>query len=132
MQGAPEWFGWALFLWSVPFIWIALSMSVRRAASAGAVLGKWIGEATRTTVGTPCPLILALPLVAGAESPVRSAPERCVLTAAEIDAPPETVWPHVVHVRHASAGLLTLWSDLSIHTIHRRVLAHVERLSEHC
>ncbi len=33
MQGAPKWFGWALFLWSVPFIWIALSMSVRRAAS---------------------------------------------------------------------------------------------------
>jgi hypothetical protein len=243
MQGAPEWFGWALFLWSVPFIWIALSMSVRRAASAGVwpwlgavvllpgvnwlamlalawlpdqpgvapppatgapppsstlvdlaalravgaalatgglafavslyafrsygavlffgtplvmgmvagflftrpvpktagatvrlgvgvmavaggvllafafegliclamaapivmplaiagtVLGKWIAEATPATLGHALPLILALPLVAGAEALSTAAPERCVLTTVEIDAPPEAVWPHVV------------------------------------
>lgn len=241
MQGAPEWFGWALFLWSVPFIWIALSMSVRRAASAGAwpwlgalvllpginwlamlvlaclpdrpaaappavetarsstvadlaglramgaaiaigglafavslyafrsygavlffgtplvmgmvagflfnrpipkttvatvgvgagvmavaggvllafafegliclamaapivmplaiagaVLGKWIAEATQATLGHALPLILALPLMAGAESLSTASPERCVLTTVEIDAPPEAVWPYVV------------------------------------
>lgn len=241
MHGAPEWFGWALFLWSMPFIWIALSMSVRRAASAGAwpwlgalvllpgvnwltmlvlaclpdrpagvappaapapsstvadlaglravgaaiaigglafavslyafrsygavlffgtplvmgmvagflfnrpipkttvatvgvgagvmavaggvllafafegliclvmaapivmplaiagaVLGKWIAEATHATLGHALPLILALPLMAGAESLSSASPERCVLTTIEIDAPPEAVWPHVV------------------------------------
>ena len=33
LAGAPEWLGWALFLWSIPFLWIAISMSVRRAAA---------------------------------------------------------------------------------------------------
>jgi len=41
LQGGPEWLGWALFLWSMPFIWIALSMSVRRAAAAG--VDPWVG-----------------------------------------------------------------------------------------
>lgn len=41
LDGAPEWLGWGLFLWSMPFIWIALSMSVRRAAAAG--LDPWLG-----------------------------------------------------------------------------------------
>ncbi len=41
LQGAPEWLGWALFVWSLPFVWIALSMSVRRAASAGQ--SPWLG-----------------------------------------------------------------------------------------
>jgi hypothetical protein len=43
LDGAPEWLGWGLFLWSMPFIWIALSMSVRRAAAAG--LDPWLGAA---------------------------------------------------------------------------------------
>ena len=41
LNGAPEWLGWALFVWSMPFVWIALSMSVRRAASAGQ--SPWVG-----------------------------------------------------------------------------------------
>jgi len=43
LQGAPEWLGWSLFFWSMPFVWIALSMSVRRAAAAG--LSPWVGVA---------------------------------------------------------------------------------------
>ncbi len=43
LQGAPEWLGWGLFVWSVPFIWIALGMSVRRSAAAG--LSPWLGTA---------------------------------------------------------------------------------------
>lgn len=43
LQGAPEWLGWGLFVWSVPFIWIALAMSVRRSAAAG--LSPWLGTA---------------------------------------------------------------------------------------
>jgi uncharacterized membrane protein YhaH (DUF805 family) len=38
---APPWVGWGIFLWSLPFVWIALSMSVRRAADAG--LSPWAG-----------------------------------------------------------------------------------------
>jgi hypothetical protein len=38
---APEWLGWALFVWTLPFLWVAVSMSVRRAANAGATA--WFG-----------------------------------------------------------------------------------------
>jgi hypothetical protein len=41
VQAGPEWLGWALFVWTLPFVWIAFSMSVRRAANAG--LSPWIG-----------------------------------------------------------------------------------------
>jgi uncharacterized membrane protein YhaH (DUF805 family) len=34
-QRAPEWLGWVWFAWSLPFLWIAVTMSVRRAADAG-------------------------------------------------------------------------------------------------
>jgi len=41
---APEWLAWAFILWSLPFLWIAVSMSVRRAVDAGknAWLGLWV------------------------------------------------------------------------------------------
>jgi uncharacterized membrane protein YhaH (DUF805 family) len=35
MLGPAPWLGWAIVVWSLPFLWIALSMSVRRAADAG-------------------------------------------------------------------------------------------------
>jgi uncharacterized membrane protein YhaH (DUF805 family) len=38
---APDWFGPAVVLWSIPFIWIGVSMSIRRAADAG--LTPWAG-----------------------------------------------------------------------------------------
>jgi len=38
---APEWLAWALFVWTLPFLWIAVSMSVRRAADAGSTA--WLG-----------------------------------------------------------------------------------------
>lgn len=38
---APEWLSWALIIWTLPFLWIAVSMSVRRAADAGATA--WFG-----------------------------------------------------------------------------------------
>jgi uncharacterized membrane protein YhaH (DUF805 family) len=41
LRPAPEWVTWALFLWTLPFLWIAISMSVRRAADAGA--SPWLG-----------------------------------------------------------------------------------------
>jgi len=36
-----DWFGPALVLWSIPFIWIGVGMSIRRAADAG--LSSWVG-----------------------------------------------------------------------------------------
>ena len=35
LEPGPEWLAWALFVWNLPFVWIAFSMSVRRAADAG-------------------------------------------------------------------------------------------------
>lgn len=35
LEGAPEWLIWGWVLWTFPFLWIALSMSVRRAVNAG-------------------------------------------------------------------------------------------------
>ncbi|MBW3540304.1 MAG: SRPBCC family protein [Planctomycetes bacterium] len=41
MEPGPEWLPWAVFAWSLPFLWIAFSMSVRRAADAG--ISPWSG-----------------------------------------------------------------------------------------
>jgi uncharacterized membrane protein YhaH (DUF805 family) len=40
-RGGPDWLPWAVFVWTLPFLWIAVSMSVRRAADAG--MSPWIG-----------------------------------------------------------------------------------------
>ncbi len=40
-QGAPDWFGFAWVLWALPFLWIAIGMSVRRALDAG--ISPWNG-----------------------------------------------------------------------------------------
>lgn len=44
LQGAPDWIGWAWFAWSLPFLWIAITMSVRRSADAGSSpwMGLWV------------------------------------------------------------------------------------------
>ncbi len=39
--GAPEWFGMAWAIWTLPFLWIAVGMSVRRALDAG--ISPWHG-----------------------------------------------------------------------------------------
>jgi uncharacterized membrane protein YhaH (DUF805 family) len=41
LRPAPEWLPWTLFLWTLPFLWIAVTMSVRRAADAGK--SPWLG-----------------------------------------------------------------------------------------
>ncbi|NBP82203.1 hypothetical protein EBU58_16165, partial [bacterium] len=41
LLAAPEWLGWAYFAWNLPFVWIAISMSVRRASTAG--WSPWLG-----------------------------------------------------------------------------------------
>ncbi|MFN0058733.1 MAG: SRPBCC family protein [Planctomycetota bacterium] len=41
LAGGPTWLSWALFVWTIPFLWIAFTMSVRRAANAFA--SPWMG-----------------------------------------------------------------------------------------
>jgi hypothetical protein len=41
VAGQSTWLGWAWFAWTLPFLWIAVSMSVRRAADAGC--SPWLG-----------------------------------------------------------------------------------------
>ena len=41
LQPGPEWLGACLFVWTLPFLWIATSMSVRRTADAGS--SPWLG-----------------------------------------------------------------------------------------
>src|SRR5687767_3415918 len=37
----PDWLPWAMFAWALPFIWIGVSMTMRRAADAG--YSPWVG-----------------------------------------------------------------------------------------
>lgn len=37
----PDWVPWVFFFWTLPFLWVAVGMSVRRAANAG--ISPWIG-----------------------------------------------------------------------------------------
>jgi hypothetical protein len=41
LQNAPSWLQAALLVWTLPFLWIAVSMSIRRAANAG--ISPWWG-----------------------------------------------------------------------------------------
>jgi uncharacterized membrane protein YhaH (DUF805 family) len=41
LSAVPEWLPWVLAAWSIPFLWIAVSMSVRRASDAG--MSPWCG-----------------------------------------------------------------------------------------
>lgn len=48
-DGAPEWLGMGLVLWTIPFVWIAVAMSVRRCHDAG--LTPW------------CALLVLIPVI---------------------------------------------------------------------
>jgi Polyketide cyclase / dehydrase and lipid transport len=62
----------------------------------GGAMGKAIADSTATTMRQTFLVLLALPLLTGAESIYHPAPEYVVLSSVEIDAPPEVVWEHVV------------------------------------
>lgn len=63
----------------------------------GGLLGKAVADMAGPRSAPLVPLVLALPLVAGAERLVNPGPpEYCVLTVVEVAATPAAVWPHVV------------------------------------
>lgn len=68
------------------------------ATTAGGLVGRAVAlsrlKSRARSVGI---LVLLLPFLAGAESLQRDEPEFVVMTAVEIDAAPEEVWPHVVN-----------------------------------
>ncbi len=55
VRAAGDWLAWAWILWSLPFLWIATSMSIRRAADAGQ--SPWVG----LTVLVPLVNLLIMP-----------------------------------------------------------------------
>ena len=63
----------------------------------GGLLGKAIADATQRPIRDIAGAILVLPLLAGLESLVAPRTEYEVLTAVEIDAPPDVVWNYVIH-----------------------------------
>lgn len=62
----------------------------------GAVIGRAMAVSTNTPVAHTAAMALLLPGVAGAEAQVQQLPLHEVVTAIEIDAPPEAVWPNVI------------------------------------
>jgi uncharacterized membrane protein YhaH (DUF805 family) len=57
-QGAPEWFGLLWVAWTLPFLWVAVGMSVRRALDAG--ISAWHGLWVLVPfVNLPAMLVLA-------------------------------------------------------------------------
>jgi hypothetical protein len=62
----------------------------------GAILGRVIAKGGATPPHQIALVLLGLPLLAGFESRLTKVPRREVISAIEIDAPPERVWPSVV------------------------------------
>ncbi len=58
-QGAPTWLPWAMALWSIPFVWIAVTMSCRRAIDIGKT--PWMGMLVMIPcINIPSMLFLAI------------------------------------------------------------------------
>jgi uncharacterized membrane protein YhaH (DUF805 family) len=69
----PSWLSWALVLWTLPFIWIGVSMSVRRAADAG--VSPWFGLLFFVPYANYV-LMLVLAVLPGVAAPVWSLKDR--------------------------------------------------------
>jgi uncharacterized membrane protein YhaH (DUF805 family) len=65
-------------------------------AILGGVVGRAIALQTRTPLAQTAAMMLCVPPLAGAEAYVQKAPLYEVVSAIEIDAPPEQVWPNVI------------------------------------
>ena len=89
VRGAPDWLPWAWFLWTLPFLWIAVTMTLRRAYSAG--YSVWPG------------LLILIPAVNLVTMVVMALlPNRRSIPA---NAPSTPIRHTVLHYRAALAGL---------------------------
>jgi uncharacterized membrane protein YhaH (DUF805 family) len=89
VRGAPDWLPWAWFLWTLPFLWIAVTMTLRRAYSAG--YSVWLG------------LLILIPAVNLVTMVIMALlPNRRSIPA---DDPSNPIRHTVLHYRAALAGL---------------------------
>lgn len=68
LEGGPDWLPWVLVAWTLPFLWVGVSMTVRRARDAG--LPAWLG------LGFLLPVVNYLLMAALSLAPTRPAPPR--------------------------------------------------------
>lgn len=90
--------GSALMLFALEGL-VCLMMALPIAAAIallGALSGRVIAIQTRTPLAHTAAMVLVLPGLAGAERAVQTLPQHEVITAIEIDAPAEAVWPNVI------------------------------------
>ncbi len=111
MAGGPDWLPWLIIIWSLPFVWIACTMSVRRSLDAGA--SPWIGM----LVFVPFINLVVMPILAFMPS-AEPASER---TAADFRA---TSFKQTASIYSAILGLLVggvfavVATVLSAYTLH--------------
>ncbi len=73
----PSWIGWAWLIWTLPFLWIGVCMSVRRAFDAG--ISPWIG----LVILVPFLNILGMLVLAMVPTDKRSTPVRNLVNERE-------------------------------------------------
>jgi hypothetical protein len=88
LSPAPEWLAWTLAAWTLPFLWIATSMSVRRAIDAG--WSPWIGFLVVLPVVN---LFVALILALGKHHPPPPLPEDAFLEEEDVEEEEEATIP---------------------------------------
>ena len=96
---APDWLGWTIVIWSIPFLCIATTMSVRRSLDAG--VGPWMGLWIFVP-GVNFALMLVLCLMPSAPRPV------AVIRAAEVRAAHSIRSSLLGAMAGAGAGLVML------------------------
>jgi uncharacterized membrane protein YhaH (DUF805 family) len=89
LQGAPDWFGIAWVLWTLPFVAIAVTLSVRRATDAG--MSPWWGMAILVPMLNFLTMIVLAIAPGRAAAPVEDTPLDQALAAdgPSADAPPQ-------------------------------------------
>ncbi len=93
-------------------------------AGVGAMLGRSVASRHDLGVAHAVPLLLALPLLMGAESASHEPPLREVVSHIEIDAPPERVWPRVVGFSELSPPSRVVFELGISHPVRARIEGH--------
>jgi len=111
LQGAPQGLALGLFAWNLPFLWVAVSMSVRRAIDAGR--SPWLGLGVLLPYANVAAMgILAALPSRSRESAVADVPRPGIRGPGGSEAPPgqEAIWPDAIAAIAAAVfvGILSL------------------------